>query len=425
MQLNPKEIVIGERQRIDLGDPLNDLASMADPEVGQINDITVEKRDDGRYHLIAGRRRLEFALRSDWPLIGAIDRGNMTELQRQKVEFFEDFDRKERNWQETCIAHRKLYKLQRLEDPSWSFRAMAKFTGLPISRIHYSLKLAEALIATPKDEEIWKAANYVSALQVLIDRRTKEAADRMDVLRAQVASAAKLPTTPQTMETTLTEVFNPHNPTPASIPGIVPEPNKTLELEKVVMYLCGVNMDFNAAKPGVHYMTEHYYASLAFDGEADSEKVMNALRECGIACYWGNEEPFIVGYLMPFTLRWNQINCEGDAIWPFCKNYKECTVLSKKQPTEVCHKLASATISATEDNLAAVVEYTLSAICPENVAVLLPCNAPVVEVAQTGRIPVWFEADPEEFKAQVAALTAYYEETIPNVEVRLRTYEKP
>ena len=83
MKLALKDIIIGERQRLDLGD-LSDLESMAEEDVGQIAPIIVHKTLQG-YELVDGRRRLAKASLIGWTHVEVIERDTLTTIQKQKM----------------------------------------------------------------------------------------------------------------------------------------------------------------------------------------------------------------------------------------------------------------------------------------------------------------------------------------------------
>ena len=177
MKLPLNQIIIGERQRIDLGD-LHDLDSMSDKDIGQIQPIVVHKTLLG-YELVDGRRRLAKATALQWPDIECYEKDQLTEVQKQKMELLADIGRKDRSWQETCIAVTKVYNIMRREKAAdgeaWSIRQMARFTGYDKTPLSYMLRVAEVLTMIPRDEVIWSASNYTEAVKTLSDRAFAEA----------------------------------------------------------------------------------------------------------------------------------------------------------------------------------------------------------------------------------------------------------
>lgn len=201
MKLPLSQIIIGERQRIDLGD-LTDLDSMADSDIGQINPITVHKTLMG-YELVDGRRRLAKAEKLGWTSIECFEKDQLTEVQKQKMELLADIGRKNRSWQETCIAVVKVHNMIRRERAatgtdsedgrvhSWSIRQMARFTGYDRTYLNYMVTLSDKLRAEPRDEELWACTTYTEAIKLLSDREFAAAHKEMEFRRQQLLEAAK------------------------------------------------------------------------------------------------------------------------------------------------------------------------------------------------------------------------------------------
>lgn len=63
------KIDIGDRVREEVGD-IKKLAQSIE-DIGLLNPITVQKTGSGRYHLVAGERRLKACKRLDWDKIRA------------------------------------------------------------------------------------------------------------------------------------------------------------------------------------------------------------------------------------------------------------------------------------------------------------------------------------------------------------------
>lgn len=185
MKIPITQIIIGERQRIDLGD-LTDLDSMSDPEVGQILPIII----DANNNLVDGRRRLAKATQLGWQEV-RVERQDVTsELAKQKKELFADVGRKDRTWQEKCIAAAKIYRMMKrereAEGESWGYRQMAILMNTEsIGTISYWLTLDLHLRKVPQDLELWTAPGYVAALNVLRQRQENEAAIELDKRRAK------------------------------------------------------------------------------------------------------------------------------------------------------------------------------------------------------------------------------------------------
>ena len=187
MKLKISDIIIGERQRIDLGD-IEDLADSM-TRLGQIHSIGVDENN----RLIWGRRRLAAATLLKWEFIEGVKREGLTEETQQEIELEEDIKRKDRTWQEKCLAVAKLFRIKsrnaRAMGEIWNLRMMSSFTGQSKATLaNYIYTLADALAVVPKDEPLWAASNYTEALGILRDRNFAEAQAEME-RRRQVNTA--------------------------------------------------------------------------------------------------------------------------------------------------------------------------------------------------------------------------------------------
>jgi len=184
MKIPISNIVIGERQRIDLGD-LSDLSSMAEEDVKQICPIVLGPGN----LLIDGRRRLAKAIELGWNEIEAVLKEDITEVQKQKMEFLADVGRKDRTWQERCIAIAKIHNMMKreraLEGETWTVRAMEAFSGIPRNTIQNHLTVAAGLLVEPRDEELWSCENMFTAFKLLsVERQLKVVQQEMERRRA-------------------------------------------------------------------------------------------------------------------------------------------------------------------------------------------------------------------------------------------------
>lgn len=168
MKIPINDIIIRERQRKDLGD-INEIAESLQ-RIGQIHNIGINENNE----LIWGMRRLTAAKQLGWTEIEATKREGLTEEREQEIELEEDIKRKDRSWQEKCLAIAKLHRIKNRAaraagESEWGVRAMASFTGLSKSSVAYMMQVAERLSAMPMGEDIWKCSNYLEALGVIRD----------------------------------------------------------------------------------------------------------------------------------------------------------------------------------------------------------------------------------------------------------------
>jgi len=420
MKLPLNKINIGQRQRIDLGD-LSDLESMADKDIGLILPIIVHKTLTG-YELVDGRRRLEKATQLGWAEVEVTEKDLLTPVQKQKMELLADIGRKNRTWQEVCVSLYKIDGMLKLEKAAtgerWTVRAMANFSGFSKSRVAEFLNVGERLLAVPKDEEMWASEGITEAVKLQLARQVKETQREMEERRQRANQ----------LEAGFVE--NHYEFPSSNAEGLVQKTDKTSN-EKLVIKICGTNMDFKDA-----VLDRDFVPALAVLGyncqPTHADNIYSALKDDCLAVLWNDNLDKVVSsysdYLseMPWRLVWNKVAVLPFAkpYYPFVCNYASGEVLCKTMKyNKINDHHYTSTFSCTPDDSgdlpAEIVAWTLEAICPPNMPVLCINNAPVVTVAQTGRIPIFFEADKEKFEKKCLALKQWYEENIPNVEVRM------
>lgn len=423
MKIPIDHIDIGTRQRTDLGDPMTELASMGDPDVGLIQPITVERQLDGRYLLIAGNRRLTKAKSLGWTTIEANEKNGLTEVQRQKMEFIEDVERKDRSWQEKCIATYKLYHLIRLEKmqdgATFTVRAMATFTGYEKSTLGYFIQIGEAL-ANPEEKEIRECENYTKAVGVLIGRTAKKVQDEMD-RRAAIAMAT------ERAQLVLPVVDDGEEGDSTTETGGVQLLDTTLE--RTTVYLHGYPFSFDDAIPDKHFMAGYATIILGLNvakGKGDdagpNNNLISALRKDGYVILWNS---WVDLYPLPKgpELIWNTLKFNNERnSWPYISTHVIGTVFSKAPAFDGTP--LSNVITAMPDGPylpPAVVDFSISHIVTENMAVTCIGDINPVDVAMLGRVPIWYEPDPVRYAEKEQALVEWYERTIPGVDIKRRT----
>jgi ParB/RepB/Spo0J family partition protein len=439
MQIPIKDIIIGERQRLSLGD-LTDLDSMSDPEVGLIQPIIVHKTLHG-YELVAGRRRLAKATSLNWPTIEAVEKDTLTPIQKNKMELFEDVGRTDRSWQDRCLSVAKLHRLMTKEKKDvgeeWTTRHTSIATGFGsgAATVRRMLIVADLLRKEPKDQEIWDAANFTEAHRIIIDRNEKEARAELERRRA-VLNQPILQVTTSTKEWSDAADDGKGEGEKGSGPKVTltsPAPSSPTEPLKILIH--GFPLSFEDAKLGVHIHPKTYSCILAHNLPTKPEyigKLLTLLRPNGFCTLWYDHPTvfpslFESNLTMPWRLIWNRITCEESSPWPFARNYSQGFVFRgspMEDGTPIKTEPLSSVISAVPEDDGtlpfAVVSSTLQATCPPNLAVLCPCNAPVVAIAEEGRIPIFFEPDEARFNQKVQALKDFYLHNFPDAEISLR-----
>jgi ParB-like chromosome segregation protein Spo0J len=442
MKLPLSQIKIGVRQRLNFSpEELVDLDTMADPEVGLIQPVIVHKELDG-YELVAGRRRLAKAESLGWKEIDCIDKGSITPSQKEKMELFEDIGRTGRDWQDVCLAITKIHWMMKqekaLEGESWTIRATALATGYSKSVIHYYLQIADCLKAEPRDEAMWACTGYNEAVKLLVSRANELTRQEQDRRRA-IANQQQLLAVEGNGEDNIQSIpseLDIFAEAKAEGEGPVLSEDKTPELgsldgvpEETVVIIHGYNRSFEDV-PLDDFLPHRSHLILVPSSPSQilspafQERLLLNVRPEGFIVVWGRPG-FSDGWTIPemtFPLVWNKIALPGSRPpGPYVATHEYGFVFSYEGFKQDWPNQQGNVISAMpeEDGSLPLAVLDFSLCGPPNMPVLCPVNAPVVEIATLGRIPIWYEQDKEKFEAKVKALTEHYERSIPGVKVQL------
>lgn len=424
MKIPLSEIIIGPRQRIDLGS-MDDLDSMAEPSIGQLQPIGVT---DKRV-LLWGRRRLEKARLLGWTEIEAVVRSGVSPTDAQMIEYAEDAERKNRTWQEECLALYKLDHMKKLEEGfgygGWTIRKMVAFTGFSQHKVAYMLQVAEELRRSQDDhnagkETIWACSGVADAAKYVIAQTERTLYAEIE-RRRQLATSGNIQTIPKDDPD-----FVPEDGSPA--PSDVPSGNNTPD--EIIVRLQGRQMTYDSDK---EYHAELSHLVLGYNVLPAAKTLLADLRPKGYAIFWldsFNEQTLDLWltsitdlnmHVLPFHLIWNKVKPEPNVGWPFARNYAQGIVIARSE--QLLHgDPVSSVVSAIQDDPAllpvSVVDASLTPIVLQNMAVTIIGGVDPLDVVKLGRVPIWHEPDAERYKATVDRLTEYYHETIPNVTVR-------
>ena len=231
MKIKISDIKIGSRQRIEMGD----ISELADSmlRLGQIHNIGVNEQNV----LIWGMRRTLAAKELGWEELECTQRHGLTPADEQEIELEEDIRRKNRTWQEECIALTKLFAIKsrqaREKGETFGVREMATYTGFGKSFVaHYVNKIGVVLLNEPKDTAVWDCPTWVAALDLLRDRREKEA--YADMQRRRQAMQQAIAASPKMLVTT---GDNPSSSPVQRLEPTVINPKPTLTLrERALAY---------------------------------------------------------------------------------------------------------------------------------------------------------------------------------------------
>lgn len=390
MKLHPDNIIINERQRIDIGD----ISELCDSlkRLGQIQAICVELHPDNTYHLIDGFRRLAAAKKLGWTEISCTEKQNLTELQRQEMELEADTKRKDRTWQERCLAYLKLHKLKGFGDSKWSQEKLADTLGKSVGHVNETLSVARILERTKGQTDewsvgLWECLTFHNACQYIALRCETEFYD--EILRRQKA---------RDLATGMAK------PSASEIQSV----NPTEELFQAPAR----KIQWNKRVPE----QDECKAALVFvKFTSEFEKVLNLIARDGCGLLWLNHPSSFQGALnwavdkgydtIPFPIVWNKLQGEQYSDSPIQLSYQLGLFIKRlgyKSPFPT-PKAAVFTeyMPPTQDWYPSkAVLQMLDYISQEGDKIWLPFGGPIVDVYRCNRIPIWQGEDDEKVKAE-------------------------
>lgn len=161
-----------QRQKIEDIDKLMESIN----EFGILEPILLSDTGD----LIAGFRRFTAASLLGHTEVPAIYLGELSDLDRQRIELEENVQRQQLTWAEEARAIARINELRREEDPNWTAEQTGEVVGKSRRAVYNSLELAEALESDP---DLADAKTLVGALQRL--KQKKQMAARKARLEAK------------------------------------------------------------------------------------------------------------------------------------------------------------------------------------------------------------------------------------------------
>lgn len=186
------DVKIGERIRQDFGNLDELIQSFKDNESAGKPRLIHPVVVDRDMTLIDGGRRLEAHLQAGYLDIDVAFYECMDEGMRMRLEV--DANKHKRfNWIEQCLAveryHRYYSTKAALQSESWGVRETGAMLGMAKSPVHNCLVVAARIRAN--DAEILKCDSLKDAIQVLFDRKEKEANRRLVELTIKSAPTAQ------------------------------------------------------------------------------------------------------------------------------------------------------------------------------------------------------------------------------------------
>lgn len=180
------DIVVGERARkvFEIGELMGSIKNL-----GLIQPIVVERREDGRYQLLAGERRLKSCTLLQWEKIPCILKEGLDDKERLLVELEENMRRRKLEWPEEVELLRRVDELKREVEgeavqglsgsEGFSLAKLAGMRGKSIGSTSMDLKLAKALRDNPELVDVVKGMPKVAAMRKIEQEEAREKAIRM------------------------------------------------------------------------------------------------------------------------------------------------------------------------------------------------------------------------------------------------------
>jgi len=239
-------IKVIDRQRIDLGN-IEELAESL-KRYGLIQPIILNQEN----RLIAGKRRLTAAQQLGWTEIDVAYRETLSEDELQEMELEEDVRRKDRSWQERCIAIAKIhflkYKGAFLQGAQWGQRETGALLNMSLGAVSQCLAVASELRNDSKSP-MWEADSLAAALLIInnrnlalveaeLARKQKALADQQAKDAAETQKLeAEVSAEPSALDEQKQKYYaNPHNP-PGSYEAYLSEKVRRLSELKSTIYL--------------------------------------------------------------------------------------------------------------------------------------------------------------------------------------------
>jgi len=247
----------GKRYRKEHGD----LEGLKDSfkRLGSIHPIVLSRNTNGRYHLIAGGRRLQAIkglgvkevfhgsiLNPD--RLGYLFEDEVPEHVRKEAEIDENIFSLRTPWQDECVAIADLHELKRQQnDLKWGVVQTAQLLGKGYGKtnVNYAVRIAERIRAD--DEEFLDCNNMSDAIALLVKRREEAA---LAELQSRTISRVDTTTLDSFLETIHIGSGGIKPKAGEILPAVAPSEEATVQrTEKIVVPLSKMffNVDFQKA----------------------------------------------------------------------------------------------------------------------------------------------------------------------------------
>jgi ParB family chromosome partitioning protein len=164
------EILVEDRQRIDLGDI--DILADSLSKYGLIQPIVINQNK----RLIAGGRRLTAAKKLGWTEIKVVYLETLTEEDLTIRELEENIQRKAMTWKEEVAAVYKMHKLldkrAHFDGNSWTQEQTGRMLGVSRASVGFTIQIAKELLN--QSSKIHQCESYTEALRWCFQKREDE-----------------------------------------------------------------------------------------------------------------------------------------------------------------------------------------------------------------------------------------------------------
>lgn len=207
VELDPNQIILkrDERQR----KVLKDIDSLAESirRSGQIQPIVID-RDNV---LIAGERRLTAIKQLGDRNIQCVYKDDLSEFDRQLLEYEENIARVDLTWQDQCLAFHGMHNLLKGNNPKWTSANSAERLGISAATASDRLAVAAELIAG--NQMVADAALYSTAKNIVSRIQSRKADAEKSLLEGIIKSKPAVTPLEEAIAKTM----------PSGVAGIYPE----------------------------------------------------------------------------------------------------------------------------------------------------------------------------------------------------------
>lgn len=186
MKIQIKDVAVSDRGRKEF----KNIREMADSikTHGLIHPVVVSPREDGRYDLVAGERRLRGAILAGLAEVPATLRDDLDEVQIKEIELEENIQRSDLTWVEENEILTKIHQLKQQRHgeagrgpgaKGWTLDKTADLTGLDKTNVSKRLQLARAMEENPQLKEKVSRLPMSAAMKYVRQEQERQRVERI------------------------------------------------------------------------------------------------------------------------------------------------------------------------------------------------------------------------------------------------------